>query len=130
MEKRRERGGGVGGGNGRDKLVERSGEERKKRLGESEIKKSGEWERGEGMDRGGDKEERKGAPLRTKLGSARGIINQRAGGAGLFKPSLHRNHHHLDYDDYEFLYSPPPPILLFHSFIPKEAIAKRWLARN
>lgn len=30
-----------GGGNGRDKLVERSGEERKKRLGESEIKKSG-----------------------------------------------------------------------------------------
>lgn len=30
-----------GGGNGRDKLVERSGEERKKRLEESEIKKSG-----------------------------------------------------------------------------------------
>lgn len=79
------------------------------------------------MDRGGDKEERKGAPLRTKLGSARGIINQRAGGAGLFKPPSHRNHHHLDYDDYEFLYSPlpPPPIFLFHSFIPKEAIAKR-----
>lgn len=66
------------------------------------------------MDRGGDKEERKGAPLRTKLGSARGIINQRAGGAGLFKPPSHRNHHHLDYDDYEFLYSPlPPPFFFF-----------------
>lgn len=71
------------------------------------------------MNRGGDKEERKGAPLRTKLGSARGIINQRAGGARLFKPPSHRNHHHLDYDDYEFLYSPLPPHSSFSFFHPE-----------
>lgn len=36
---------------------------------------------GGGREGGRDREERKGAPLRTKLGSARGIINQRAGGS-------------------------------------------------